>query len=255
MNMNDPIQAEFARQAAQMDRAPVFQAETVLDWFVKAIHSSSPARVLDLACGPGIVAEVVAPHVKEVVGVDATSAMIRHAQLRFEKARLTNGRFEMARAESLPFAGDEFDTVITRLSFHHFSNLPAVLTETRRVLKPRGYLAVADILSSDDPGESALHNALEKLRDPTHVHMLSRADFTDSIRFAGFELLSENIWEQERTFSDWAQIVSDPTRTDPIREVMQALARSGQQAGIALREEAGEIRFIHTWFMGLARAL
>jgi ubiquinone/menaquinone biosynthesis C-methylase UbiE len=252
--MKDTIRSEFTRQAEPMASAASFHAASDMLRLVKAVRSAAPARLLDVACGPGIVAEALSPYVQELIGMDATPGMIRLAQKRFNEAHLLNGCFQVAWAESLPFEAGGFDAVVTRLSLHHFTDLPSVLREMRRVLRPHGQLIVADVLSSDDPVESALHNAVEQLRDPTHVRMLSKAELTHSIRSEGFELVSQESWEHERSFTEWAQIVSAPARTDPLRRVMMAFARNGQRLGINLREESGKLKFTHTWLMVVARA-
>ncbi len=251
--MTEQIRSEFTRQAGPMSTAPAFHADAVLGRLAKAVAAAPVGRILDLACGPGIVAEAVAPLAAELVGVDATPEMIRLAGERLAKAGLANARFQVALAESLPFGAAEFDTVLTRATFHHFPDLPAVLAEVRRVLRPQGRLVVADVLSSDDPGEAGLHNALERLRDPTHVRMLSRKEMRSALCSAGFDPLSQEVWDQERSFAEWARIVADPSRTDPLHEVMRALARAGQHAGMGLREVAGEVRFTHTWLLVVAR--
>jgi ubiquinone/menaquinone biosynthesis C-methylase UbiE len=251
--MRERVRTEFTRQAGAMSLATAFHAESVLTRLSKAVAAVPAGRVLDLACGPGIVAEAVAPLASELVGVDATPEMIRLAEDRVAKAGMTNARFQVGLAESLPFGDAEFDVVLTRLSFHHFPDVPAVLSEVRRVLRPQGCFILADVLSSDKPAEAALHNALERLRDPTHVRMLTRAAFRQALFSAGFGIVSEEVWDQERSFPEWAQIVADSLRTEPLQEVMLALARAGQHAGVRLREEAGELRFIHTWLLVIAK--
>ena len=225
-----------------------------MEWLVKAVASSARERVLDLACGPGIVAEAVSPHVRQVVGIDVTPEMIRLAEARLVKARQPNAYFGIGSAEALPFAENEFDQVITRLSLHHFTDVGAVLAEVRRVLRPVGNLIVADVVSSEDPEESALHNSLERLRDPTHVRMLAPSELRNIIRVAGFSLVSEDAWEQQRSFPEWAQIIANPARTEPLQNVMRALARAGQGAGMALREESGQLFFTHRWRLVIANA-
>jgi ubiquinone/menaquinone biosynthesis C-methylase UbiE len=252
--MKDSIRSEFTRQAKPMASAASFHAASDMLRLVKAVRSVAPARLLDVACGPGIVAEALSPYAQELIGMDATPEMIRLAHKRFKEAHLANGCFQVAWAESLPYDAGEFDAVVTRLSLHHFFDLTSVLHEMRRVLRPQGQLIVADVLSSDDPVESALHNAVEQLRDPTHVRMLARAEFIDTIRSAGFELVSQESWKHERSFTEWAQIVSAPVRTDPLRRVMMSFARNGQHLGINLREESGKLKFTHTWLMVIARA-
>jgi ubiquinone/menaquinone biosynthesis C-methylase UbiE len=252
--MRETIQSEFTRQAKAMAGASAFHAEAALEHLVKAVRTSAPQRVLDLACGPGIVAEAVSPLVREVAGIDATPEMIRLAQERFERAHLTNGSFRVAWAEALPFDGAEFDGVIARLLFHHLPDLAAVLREVRRVLRPSGHLYVADVLSSDEPEESRLHNQWEQERDPTHVRMLTRSELLDTVRLAGFEVISEKTWKQERCFGEWAQIVADPARTEPLLRAMRASAAQGRRAGIDLLDESGELKFTQTWLMVVAQA-
>lgn len=234
-----------------MASAPAFHAE--LQRLVKTVKEAASDTVLDLACGPGIVAEAIAPHADRVVGIDATEAMIRLAKQRFADRHLHNGYFEVAVAERLPFRAGCFNQVITRLSFHHLRDVPAVLSEVRRVLLPAGRLVLADVISSEDREESSLHNSLEQLRDPTHIHMFPAGELLELLRIEGFKVLHHESWRQARAFPEWSAIVADPRRTAPLERIMLALARSGQTAGIDLREESGELRFAHTWLLVIAR--
>ncbi len=247
------IQGEFSRQAQPMASAPAFRDSEAIRRLVDAEGNSSSARVLDMACGPGIVAEAIAPNVGRVVGIDMTPRMIELAQQRFREAHLDNGQFAVASAEDLPFADASFDQVITRLSLHHLADPGAVLTGIRRLLRPSGHLIVADVISSEDSDEALLHNSIEMLRDPTHVRMLSPDELLRAVKQAGFTVLREQRWQQERSFAEWAAIIADPRRTEPLENVMRALARAGFAAGISLREEQGQLRFTHTWMLVEAR--
>ena len=248
------IQQEFSRQAKQMASASAFHEKGAIERILAALAYSRVNRVLDVACGPGIVAEAIAPRVRRVAGIDATAEMIRLANERFQKAGLGNGSFTVASAEALPFGPARFSQVVTRLSFHHFTDVPVVLAEIRRVLRPQGRLIVADIVSSEDPDESALHNALEKLRDPTHIRMYSAGNLIDTLYFGGFKVVHHESWRQQRAFPEWAAIIGDPSRTGPLQNVMRALAQSGQTAGIELSDESGELRFAHTWLLAVTVA-
>ncbi len=247
------IRAEFTRQAEPMASAPAFHAESAIRRLVAAVGESPLDRVLDVACGPGIVAEAIAPHVREVVGIDVTPKMVRLAHARFSKARSNNGQFQVASAENLPFPSASFDQIVTRLSFHHFADLSKVLAEVRRVLRPDGRFIIADVVSSAEPEEAALHNALERLRDPTHVRMRAPNELLEVIDRAGFAVVRQQVWEQPRSFVEWAAIVADPERTQALEKVMRALARAGQSAGISLREGGDDLRFTHTWMLVEAR--
>jgi ubiquinone/menaquinone biosynthesis C-methylase UbiE len=210
-------------------------------------------HVLDLACGPGIVAAAIGPLARGLVGVDATPRMVQLAMTRCREAGLSNCSFRVAPAEMLPFDRGSFDMVVTRLSFHHFRDPGIVLAEIRRVLRANGRLIVADTVSSQEESQAILHNSLERLRDPTHVRMLSEVELSSAITGGRFELFSEESWEQERTFEEWASVVADSSRTEPLGVVMRSLARAGCSAGIHLRLTDGELRFSHRWKLIVAR--
>ncbi len=179
------------------------------------------SRVLDLGCGGGHVSFAVARQAREVIAYDLSSEML--AAVRGEAAArgLANIGFEQGSAEALPFADASFDFVLTRFSAHHWSNLPAGLGEMRRVLKPEGRAVVIDTMS---PGDPVLHDtflqALELLRDPTHVRDYSQAEWHEALRAAGFKPLSPTVGQLRLDFARWvARIGTSPLRIDAIRDL------------------------------------
>ncbi|MEK6710623.1 MAG: class I SAM-dependent methyltransferase [Nitrospinota bacterium] len=243
------IREEFARQAETFGQAPAVAKKGEAERVVEALGEARRGRVLDLACGPGLLAEALGRDAREVVAFDLTPEMLDQARARCERAGLTNVRFRQGRAEALPFADGEFDGAVTRLSLHHFPDPGLPLREMARVLRPGGTAAVADLVASEDPEEAALHNALENLRDPSHTRALPRSELLALHRQAGFELLAETGWETLREFGEWAEIANSPARTSSVRAVMEALARRGARAGIDLRLEGGRLTFLHRWVL------
>src|ERR1700677_4921971 len=79
-------------------------------------------EMLDVACGPGLVACEVASVAKHVTGIDLTPAMITQAIARQHSLGLTNVSWIQGDAQPLPFAAGTFSRVITRFSFHHFTD-------------------------------------------------------------------------------------------------------------------------------------
>jgi ubiquinone/menaquinone biosynthesis C-methylase UbiE len=104
-------------------------------------------RVLDIGCGPGFFARMLAEAVGPqgyVVGIDAAPEMIDYASRKAR--RLSNCRFQSGTAESLAFPDAAFDVVVSSLMMHHLSDevrLPAA-REMRRVLRPDGTLLLSD---------------------------------------------------------------------------------------------------------------
>jgi ubiquinone/menaquinone biosynthesis C-methylase UbiE len=253
--MVEQIQSEFGRQAVNMSVAPAFNETQTLQRIRVALGQAPIGRALEIACGPGIVAEAIAPLVSELSCLDATPEMLDQAKVRLKKSGLSNVKFHQAFAEDLPFGDAEFDVIISRLSFHHFNDIEAVLAECRRVLRPQGRLVLADVISSANQDESRLHNALEQLRDPTHVHMFSRAEMMEALHAGGFTPFSVEDWTQARNFTEWAKVISVPERTDPLREIMLTFCRAELDPGIQLHQVDGDIQFTHSWLLVIAELI
>lgn len=78
-------------------------------------------------------------------------------------------------AAELPFADGSFDIAFSRLAFHHFPEPETPFSEMTRVLKPGGKLVMIDMAAAEEPLRKT-EDALEILRDPSHVRNLSRSE-------------------------------------------------------------------------------
>jgi len=123
-------------------------------------------RLLDVGCGPGYFARMLAEATGpdgSVAGVDAAPEMVEYAT---RKARhLANCSFQPGAAQSLPFADGSFDVVTSSLVMHHVpqEERGRAVREMLRVLRPGGTLVLADY----QPGEGALarvHASLSTVR-------------------------------------------------------------------------------------------
>jgi SAM-dependent methyltransferase len=97
-------------------------------------------RVLDAACGPGLYAEALIARGAEVVGFDASQAMVDLARRRVgERARIDLARL----GERLPYEDESFDLGICALAIHYVSDRRAAFKELHRVLQRGGALVVS----------------------------------------------------------------------------------------------------------------
>jgi ubiquinone/menaquinone biosynthesis C-methylase UbiE len=239
------ITEEFGRQAQTFDAWAEKADDQVAGRFRGALAEASSGSLLDVACGPGVVTAAIAPGATSVIAFDATEEMLEKARARCFRAGLANVDFKCGDAESLPFEDARFDGVVTRFAVHHFADPQRALDEMFRVLRRGGIAVIVDAVSSEDPEESDLHNAIERLRDPSHVRMLSASELDGRIARAGFQDLEHTAWEMQREFEEWAAIVDGPARTAPIRTVVRALAEAGRTAGIGLTLNNGQVQFFH----------
>ena len=249
MDHSSRVKEEFKRQAETLSVAPVFTDSGILEQIHAAINPTKTMTLLDLGCGPGIVTAAIAPNVKEVVAYDLTPEMLDKARKRCQEAGLKNVRFELGGAEDLPFEEESFDGVVTRLTIHHFLDPRRVMDEVVRVTRRNGKVVVLDVVSSENEGEATLHNALETLRDPTHVRMRSPSERLELIKSAGIRMTSTVTWEMERDYEEWIRITNAPERVKPLYTVMVTLAKAGIHAGIHLHFNGKTVTFAHRWLL------
>jgi ubiquinone/menaquinone biosynthesis C-methylase UbiE len=238
---------EFARQAQTFDRFAEKTDEQAATRYTDALGDAGRGDLLDVACGPGVITAAIAPRAASVVAFDATEQMLDKARARCAKAGLANVTFQCGNAESLPFGNARFDGVVTRLAIHHFADPQRALGEMFRVLRPGGTAVIVDVVSSEVPEESRLQNAIERLRDPSHVRMLPASELDAGVAHAGFRDLAPDTWDKRREFEEWMDIVNDPARAEPIRTVVRTLAEAGRTAGMGLSINGGRIEFFHRW--------
>jgi ubiquinone/menaquinone biosynthesis C-methylase UbiE len=250
---DDLVREEFARQADTFSASSAITDAGLTQRFVMALGEAAGGRVLDVACGPGILSAAIAKTAREVVAFDLTPEMLKKAAQRCSDAGLGNISFREGNAAELPFADASFDAAVTRLSVHHFERPGRVISEIYRVLRPGGRLVLADVISSEQPAEAELQNAIEVLRDPSHVRMLPGSELTALVTGAGFAVEALTSWDKAREFEEWMGIVNDASRVSPLRAVVRALASSGVSAGMGLTTDGSAIRFFHRWNLIAAR--
>ena len=235
-----------------MADAPAFRSPELLERISRATAPTRDDALLDVACGPGILAAHLAADAGSIIGVDLVPEMLERARRECDERGLENALFLEGTAESLPFPEAAFDAVVSRLALHHLPDPNAALREMARVTRPGGRVVIADLRGADDRLEAALHDALETLRDPSHVRVLPRAELRLGLEAAGLTLELEEDWRQPRRFDEWIAITGG-AQGRPLETVMRALADAGQSAGIALRIEDGELVFSHSWQLVRAR--
>lgn len=105
-----------------------------LKWtFDTFIIQLSPANVLEIGCGDGILLGLLANRGIRAQGVDASSTGITRCLQRGLQAQCLD-----VSSETLPFSDSEFDLVVSLETFEHLMNPHYALQEVRRVLRPGG---------------------------------------------------------------------------------------------------------------------
>jgi ubiquinone/menaquinone biosynthesis C-methylase UbiE len=90
---------------------------------------------LDVACGPGILSLKLAPHVKQVIGVDLTAELLYTSERKKNESQLRNRTFTRGDIEALGFEDESFDLVVCGSALHHFVEPAKAFQEMVRVLE------------------------------------------------------------------------------------------------------------------------
>jgi SAM-dependent methyltransferase len=146
----------------------------VYQWIAERVAG---LRVVDLACGEGYGADVLARTAADVVGVDANPDAYEHARLRYRRANL---RFERGLVEQFD---SECDAIVFLQTIEHVEE-PGSLLERMAASAPVAYVSTPNRLTLAPPGA-------DKSGNPWHLREYTPDEYRALVRplFARVELL------------------------------------------------------------------
>lgn len=152
----------------------------------RELAGGARGRVLEIGCGVGANFDYYTDAATEVIATDPNSFMLTRAK-DAAAASGSNIDVRLARAESLPFEGGSFDTVVSTLNMCTIDDPRAALAEIRRVLKPGGEYRFFDHVRYDH----AFGRFWQNMIDPLWSRMLGggchpNRDIATMIRSTGF---------------------------------------------------------------------
>lgn len=138
--MSDPFSKfehdGWERVATRYDEAWSRLTRAFIPALLDAAGVDESMRVLDVACGPGYVAEAVKARAAKALGMDFSAEMIRVASKRCSEIDFQEGDAQM-----LPFEQNSFDVVLMNFGLLHLARPEAAFSEALRVLRPEGRYA------------------------------------------------------------------------------------------------------------------
>jgi SAM-dependent methyltransferase len=197
------IRDEFAHQADAFAASPVMSLGATLGAVVDLVPADPAARWVEVACGPAAISRALAPRVGSVQGVDLTPAMVAKASAEAAVASLENLSFAVGDATALDFEDGAFDGAVTRFSLHHIPAPERVVAEMARVVRPGGFVVIADHVTDEDGNTAAWHEQIERLRDPSHWACLTPSRIVALGERAGLTLDSEGLIAFEIDYAEW----------------------------------------------------
>jgi len=239
----DDVRESFERQAEEFSRSPVVTDASSLETLLRWAKLRGDERVLDVACGPGIVVAALAAHARFVAGIDLTPAMIRRAVEVARERGASHVAFLLGDGERLPFDAGSFDRVISRRAFHHFPDPATSLREMARVCVPGGAFVIEDQAPPSDPEAAATMTAIERLRGPSHTEPVRPDRWEGLFRDCGLRLDAIEFGSREMDFEEWmTRAHPAPGNAARAREMLESVDR-GDQPGPPVRRGDGALRF------------
>jgi DNA-binding transcriptional ArsR family regulator/protein-L-isoaspartate O-methyltransferase len=153
-----------------------------------ALPLLAPGKVLDIASGDGVLAELLAPHAQEYICIDASARVVAAASDRLRRF----GHVEVREGDmhALPFEDGHFDLVVLMHALTYASRPAVAVAEAARVLRPGGRLLLSSL---------ARHEHRAAVEAYGHVNLgFSDKDLRKFMEKAGLEISSSETVTREK---------------------------------------------------------
>lgn len=149
--MTENIRRDFEAVASKWDSNPTRLkiAQDVGDAILSMVQLTPQMDVLDYGCGTGLIAIRLQPQVRSVCGADSSPAMIAVLQDKIATLKPGNVSTQRVDFERGAHAVGQYDLIVSSMVTHHIPDTAALLREWKRLLRPRGQIAFADLDSED----------------------------------------------------------------------------------------------------------
>jgi SAM-dependent methyltransferase len=239
----EDVKGHFTNRAPKYNRSSHWVDDDVLAARVLALTEPCAAdRMLDVACGTGLVAKHFKGTVGQLTGFDLTPAM-------FDQARPHVDRLVEGAAEDLPFGAGVFSLVTCRQGIQ-FMDDSAAVAEIFRVLEPGGRVCLIHLCAYGEADREAYFEIL-RLRNAARRNFYLREDLAALLDGAGFVDVTVHDHISVEDVDIWSDHgAMDEARREAIREVYR---RAGPDFQVLHHvEDQGSGRFLDHMLFGVA---
>jgi ubiquinone/menaquinone biosynthesis C-methylase UbiE len=146
MNAND-VKTYFEAAAAEWDTMRLtYYDERVIETIADAIAIDDTQTVLDVGTGTGFIAAGLAPRADRVIAIDNSPAMLDVPRDNLSQLGIDNVEVREADLTQLPLNDQSVDAAVANMVLHHAEDPAGMLAEMTRVVRPRGWVAIADAI-------------------------------------------------------------------------------------------------------------
>lgn len=142
---------EFDIKAAEWDNNPMHRERSgaIANGIIDSIPLNREMKVLEFGAGTGITSFLIKDHVKEITLMDNSSEMVKVMNEKIRASHATNLKALNFNLELSDYEDEKFDLIITQMVLHHVNDIGLIISRFRKLLKPGGKLAIADLYTED----------------------------------------------------------------------------------------------------------
>jgi ubiquinone/menaquinone biosynthesis C-methylase UbiE len=231
------VEAQFGPRAKAYVESAVHAQGQDLEALDSMLAVLKPKHALDLGTGGGHISYLMARHAERVVAADLSRDMLAAVAATARERGIGNIETAEAPAERLPFEAASFDFLACRYSAHHWRDFHAGVREARRVLKRGAPAVFIDTYSTGVPLFDTHLQAVELLRDTSHVRDYSAAEWFAAMAGAGFTLKASRTWRLRMDFAVWTARMRTPETNVAAIRALQAAGSAEVRAHFAVEDD------------------
>ena len=160
--------SRFDEAAAQWDDNPgrVNLARGVGATMIRTVPLEASWRALDYGAGTGLLTLNLQPNVASMLAMDSSTGMLEKLAQKLAAAGIGNVQTRQWDLEAQPFPENGFDLAVSSMTLHHLRDVPLVFSRLAALLRPGGWLAVADLDTEDgsfhSQSDGVFHQGFER---------------------------------------------------------------------------------------------
>ena len=149
--MSEAKRRDFDKAAAHWDEKPFRRqlASAVASGIAASLPLGTTMQALEFGCGTGLVGLQLAASVGRLTAADTSAGMLAELEKKCQEIDLENVTPLLVPPDDWTLPADRFDLVFTSMVMHHIDETEALLRHFFQILKPGGFLALADLETED----------------------------------------------------------------------------------------------------------
>jgi len=192
----------FDERAKDWDSDPkrVERARAVADAIRKTIRLTTSMNTLEYGCGTGLLSFALQSELGQITLADTSQGMLDVLREKIASAGVTNMHPLRLDLASDPLPDEQYDLTYSLMTLHHIEDTKNILDKFHALLKPSGYLLVADLDKEDGSfhtdGSTDVHKGFER---GALQRQVEAAGF-GNIRFSTAYQIKKKINDEEKMF-------------------------------------------------------